>query len=247
MRLNPLKTKLEAFTRLSEADRAAVDRAVSRNVRTFSARRDIAREGDRPRVIYVMLEGWACRYKTLPDGRRQVVAFFVPGDLCDLNVFILKEMDHSVGAINAVRAAEIGRDELERLTENHPRITQALWWNELVNIAVQREWTLNVGQRSAYERISHLMCEMYLRLRTVELSRGRSCDFPITQTDIGDATGLTAVHVNRTLRQLRDEGLIELKGRRLDILDFPGLRAAAMFNDNYLHLDREGRHLDAND
>ena len=244
--MNPLKTKLEAFTRLSDEDRAAIDRAVCRNVRDFAARRDLAREGDRPRAIYVMLEGWACRYKTLPDGRRQVVAFFVPGDLCDLNVFILKQMDHNVGAITAVRTAEIDRDEFERMTEAHPRITQALWWNELVNVAVQREWTLNVGQRTAYERISHLICEMFLRLRTVGLTRGDSCDFPITQVDIGDATGLTSVHVNRTLKQLREEGLIEVNRRSLTIHDLPGLRQAAMFNDNYLHLDGEGRHLDAN-
>jgi len=244
--VNPLKTKLEAFTRLSEADRSAIDRAVGRNVRTFAARRDMAREGERPRAVYVMLEGWACRYKTLPDGRRQIVAFFVPGDLCDLNIFILKEMDHNVGAITAVRAAELGRHEVERMTEEHPRITRALWWNELVTVAVQRDWTLNVGQRSAYERISHLVCEMFLRLRTVGLTQGDSCDFPITQTDIGDATGLTSVHVNRTLKELRGDGLIELKGRRLTILDFAGLRRAAMFNDNYLHLDHEGRHLDAN-
>lgn len=245
--VNPLKTKLEAFTRLSDDDRAAIGRSVNRNIRSFTARRDLAREGDRPRAVYVMLEGWACRYKTLPDGRRQIVAFFIPGDLCDLNIFILKEMDHNVGAITAVKAAELGRDELERLTEDHPRITRALWWNELVTVAVQREWTLNLGQRSAYERISHLMCEMFVRLRTVGRTEGDSCEFPITQTDIGDATGLTSVHVNRTLKELRGEGLIELQGRRLKIPDFHRLRDAAMFNDNYLHLDREGQYLDAND
>lgn len=245
--MNPLRTKLEAFTRLSDSDRAAIDRAVARNVRAFAARRDLAREGECPSAVYIVLEGWACRYKTLPDGRRQIVAFFVPGDMCDLNLFILKEMDHNIGAITPLRVVELGREELERLTEEHPRITRALWWNELVTVAIQREWTLNVGQRTAYERISHLLCEMFLRLRTVEMTDGESCEFPITQTDIGDATGLTSVHVNRTLQQLRGERLIELHGRRLTILDFPRLRAAALFNDNYLHLDREGRHLDAND
>lgn len=247
MMANPLKMKLEAFTRLSDDDQGAISRSVDRNIRSFAARRDLAREGDRPRAVYVMLEGWACRYKTLPDGRRQIVAFFIPGDLCDLNIFILKEMDHNVGAITPVKAAQLGRDDLERLTEEHPRITQAFWWNELVNVAVQREWTLNLGQRTAYERISHLMCEMFLRLRTVGLTDGDSCEFPITQTDIGDAAGLTSVHVNRTLKELRGEGLIELQGRRLKIPDFNRLRDAAMFNDNYLHLGRDGQHLDAND
>ena len=111
------------------------------STREISARRDLIREGDRPRYVYVMLDGWACRYKTLPDGRRQIVAFFIAGDLCDLNVYILKEMDHSVAAITPIRVAEISREELEHVTANYPRITQALWWNELVTVSIQREWT----------------------------------------------------------------------------------------------------------
>jgi CRP-like cAMP-binding protein len=242
---NLLTTKLAARTPLSEDDREAIDRAVGRNVRAFAARRDMVREGDRPHAVFVILEGWAYRYKTLRDGRRQIVALFVPGDLSDLNTFMVKAMDHSVGAITAVVAAELGRDELEQLTEEYPHIAQALWFNELVTVSTQREWTLNVGQRTAYERIAHLMCEMFLRLETVGLTQDGSCDFPITQADIGDATGLTPVHVNRMLKELRGDGLIDLRGRRLKILDFPGLRRAAMFNDNYLHLDREGRPSDA--
>ena len=244
--MNPLIRKLERFTRLSDADKCLLQQAATTRIVNYDSHQDIIAEGEEPTDVNLILGGWVCRYKQLADGGRQIMSFLMPGDLCDLNIFILKEMDHNVGAITAVTAAELGRDALERLTEEHPRITQALWWNELVTVAVQREWTLNVGQRSAYERIAHLMCEMFLRLRTVGLTRDESCDFPITQTDIGDATGLTSVHVNRTLKELRGEGLIELKGRRLTILDFPALRRAAMFNDNYLHLDQEGRHLDAN-
>jgi CRP-like cAMP-binding protein len=130
---------------------------------------------------------------------------------------------------------------------DHPRITQALFWDELVTVAIQREWTLNVGQRTAYERIAHLLCELYLRLRTVGLTDGTSCHFPLTQVDLADATGLTAVHVNRTLQELRRDGLIELQSKTLTIPDLNALRQVALFNDNYLHLDREGAHLDAND
>jgi CRP-like cAMP-binding protein len=125
-------------------------------------------------------------------------------------------------------------------------VTQALWWESLVNSAIQREWTLNVGQRTAYERISHLLAELYLRLKTVGLTQNGSCDFPLTQTDVADATGLTAVHVNRTLQELRRDNLIVLERRRLTIPDLRSLMDAAMFNPNYLHLDHEGRHLDAN-
>jgi CRP-like cAMP-binding protein len=192
-------------------------------------------------------EGWACRYKQLPDGRRQVVGFFIPGDICDLNVFILKEMDHTVGAISPIKVAEIGREDFDALLADHPRVTQALFWNELVTVAIQREWTLNLGQRTAYERIAHLFVELFMRLQTVGLTDGNSCDFPLTQNDIADATGLTAVHVNRTLQELRRDGLVELHSRTLTIPDMPKLKDVAMFNENYLHLDHEGAHLDAND
>jgi CRP-like cAMP-binding protein len=226
---------------------AAIERVSRRGVREIGSRRDLIREGDPPRVVNLILEGWACRYKTLPDGRRQIVSLFIPGDLCDLNVYILKEMDHNIGAITALRVAEIGRDDFEQLMIEHPRIMQALFWDELVTVAIQREWTLNVGQRTAYERISHLLCEMFLRLKVVGLADGTSCHFPLTQLDLADATGLTAVHVNRTLQELRRDGLIELHSKTLTIPDLDALKAAAMFNDNYLHLNREGAHLDAND
>jgi CRP-like cAMP-binding protein len=240
-----LTLRLEAFTRLSPDDRAAVQR-ISKVSRVIPARRDIIREGEKPKHVHLMVDGWACRYKTLPDGRRQIVAFFIPGDFCDLNVYILKEMDHSLGAITRLSVADISRDDMDMLTADHPRVTQALWWESLVQQAIQREWTLNIGQRTAYERIAHLLVELFLRLRAVKMTQGDSCDFPLTQTDIADATGLTAVHVNRTLQELRKDGLIELEKRRLRIPKLQGLMDAAMFNPNYLHLEHEGRHLDAN-
>lgn len=242
-----LTLKLRAFTRLSRDDQAEVDRLSNQNVREIGTRRDLIREGDKPRSIFVVLNGWACRYKTLPDGRRQIVAFFLPGDLCDLHIYILNEMDHSVGAITPLKVAEVSRDDFATLTEERPRVTQALYWDELVKIAIQREWTINLGQRTAYERIAHLMCELYIRLRLVGLTHNHSCPFPLTQVDLADAAGLTAVHVNRTLQDLRREGLIELQSRTLCIPDLAALKAAALFNDNYLHLGGDGRHLDAND
>lgn len=244
---NPLSLRIEAFTRLSREDKAALDRLATRAVREVAPRRDIIREGEPPRAVRLILEGWACRYKTLPDARRQIVSIFLPGDFCDLNVYILKEMDHNIGALTRVRFTEIGRDAMDALTSNHPRVTQALWWHELVSSAVQREWTLNVGQRTAIERIAHLFVELFLRLQTVGLTRRNSCEFPLTQNDIAEATGLTAVHVNRTLQQLRRDGLIMLERKELTIPDLDRLMDVSMFNPNYLHLDREGRYLDAND
>ena len=241
-----LALRLDTFTRLSQDDRAAIER-LSKIARIVAPRRDLIREGEMPQHIHLMVEGWACRYKALPDGRRQIVAFFVPGDFCDLNIYILRAMDHSVCAITRLAVADICRDDMDNLTANYPRITQALWWESLVNGAIQREWTLNIGQRTAYERLSHLLVELYLRLKTVGLTQNGSCDFPLTQNDLADATGLTAVHVNRTVQELRRDGLIELERRRLHIPDLQRIMDVAMFNPNYLHLDHEGRHLDSNE
>ena len=237
-------SKLDAFTRLSGEDRTALSE-IARNLRFVDARRDLVSEGDRPSHVHLLLDGWACRYKQLPDGKRQIVSLFVPGDFCDVNVYILKQMDHSIGAITRLKVAMITPDEMNALTTDRPRIRQALSWHELVGAATQREWTLNLGQRSAYERLAHLLIELYLRLKTVGRAHHGRCDFPLTQNDLADATGLTSVHVNRTLQELRHDGLIELERKQLQILDLARLIDISMFNPNYLHLDHEGRHLDA--
>jgi CRP-like cAMP-binding protein len=237
-------SKLEAFTKLSSDDRAALIQ-LSRNYRIVDARHDVISEGDKPSRVHLVLDGWACRYKQLLDGKRQIVSLFVPGDFCDVNVYILKAMDHSIGAITRLKVAMITPEEMSALTAERPRITQALWWHELVTAAIQREWTLNIGQRSAHERLAHLLIELYIRLNTVARAQDGRCDFPLTQNDLADATGLTAVHVNRTLQELRRDELIELERKQLQILDMPRLIEAAMFNPNYLHLDHEGQHLDS--
>jgi CRP-like cAMP-binding protein len=236
--------KLQAFTRLSPEDVAALQ-ALTRNVRTIEARRDLLREGEAPKHMHLLLKGWACRHKSLPDGKRQVLGILVPGDLCDLDSWLLRQMDHSIGAITAIKVALISRDDIDALAREHPRIGEALRRNGLVDNAIGREWLLNLGQRSAYARIAHLIAELFLRLRTVGLTDEHGCDFPLTQNDIADATGLTAVHVNRMLQELRADGVIELERKRLHIPHLDALKVAAMFNPGYLHLEREGRHLDA--
>jgi CRP-like cAMP-binding protein len=209
-------------------------------VRDVPARRDLIREGETPRFAYLVQSGWGCRYKALPDGRRQIVDFLVPGDLFDADVHILAQMDHAVGAVTAMRAVEIAPSDLDQVRVAHQKVAQALRMDEFVKISIQREWTLNVGQRTAYERLSHLLCEMFLRMEVVGLANEKSCEFPLTQLDLADATGLTAVHVNRTLQELRKDGLIELHSRALTIPDFDALRNAGLFNGSYLHLDRTG-------
>ena len=241
---NALTRRLEEYTHLTDADRAELARLCVQANHTFQAHRDLIREGDAPRSVFVILEGWACHYRTLENGRRQIVDFAIPGDLCDLNVFILDRMDHSIGAITRLKVAEVGRDVLHRVVINFPNITTAFWWAELVSKSIHREWIVNVAQRSAAQRIAHLLCEMFLRLESVGLTDGFSCDFPLTQTEIAETTGLTAVHVNRTLQQLRREGLIILERRKLSIPDMLALQSAGLFNPEYLHIRRLNRHTD---
>lgn len=232
-----LVASLERCVRLSEEDRRALEQFRGAPVREAPARHDLASEAQEPAVVRLLLEGWACRYKDLPDGRRQIVGFLVPGDFCDLNVHVLHRMDHSIGAITPVRYFAIPSDRLHALTENHPRVAQALLWHELVTSSIQREWLLNIGQRSAIERVAHLLVELYLRLRAAGVTADETCGFPLTQIDLADATGLTPVHINRTLQQLRRERLIALSHRELTILDVARLKQLAMFDASYLQLD----------
>ena len=234
-----LRLKLEHYAHLSADDRAAITAMANFNLRKFSARRDIVREGDHLSFVNLILDGWAIRHKMLEDGRRQILAFLVPGDLCDLNAFILNEMDHSIGALTSLTVAQIPREIFEEIGRKRPRLLEALMWDMLVQLSIQREWTLNLGQRSAIERISHLICELHARLNAVGLCVDGACHFPITQTDLSEATGITPVHVNRTIQELRSQGLIEWKGREVHIPDMDALKRLAMFNDNYLHLERE--------
>jgi CRP-like cAMP-binding protein len=245
--LNPLIRKLEQFVRLSATDRAILARAASERVRNFPARVDIVREGDRPKDVHLILSGWACRYKQLEDGRRQIVSLFLPGDICDLNVFILREMDHSIGTITAVKIADLSREFFDEIGTTYPRITVALWWETLVNASIQREWTMNLGQRTALERIAHLLCELVFRLRLVGLADDDRFEFPLTQADLAEATGLSKVHVNRTLQELRADSLIVLKGKMLIVPDLARLMDTGLFNPHYLHMEREGRQLDASE
>ena len=232
-----LPRRLGNFAALSQAEAAALRRLGAGPHRTIGARQDLAREGEPPRVAFLILSGWASRYKMLEDGRRQTLAFLLPGDLCDINSDIVGERDHSIGAVSPVTCVEIGHDRLDAVMAEHPRLGRAFWWQLLTSLSMQREWTLNLGQRSAIERLSHLFCELFLRLRAVGLCDRTSCDMPITQVDLSEATGLTSVHVNRTLQEMRARNLIVLRGRRLEIPDLERLERIALYNRAYLHLD----------
>jgi CRP-like cAMP-binding protein len=182
-------------------------------------------------------------------GRRPAPDRFIslPGVICDLNVFILREMAHSIGTITPVAIANLSRNFFDEIGAGYPRIATAFWWESLVNSAIQREWTTSLGQRTASERMAHLLCEIFFRLRLAGLTQGDGCDFPLTQADLAEAMGLSKVHVNRTLQELRSSGLVYLKGKFLRILNLKLLMSAGLFNANYLHMEHEGRQLDSNE
>ena len=241
---SPLARLLSLYAKLSQEESAVLGRMARGTIREVLPRRDIIHEGVEPGAVRLILEGWACRYKSLPDGRRQTLAFFIPGDLCDAHVCLLRKMDHSIGAITHLKYAEIGPAQMDAMTARYPRISQAIYWNELVSASIQREWILNMGQRNAHEHLAHLIVELFHRLRAVGLTKGHRCPFPLTQNDLADATGMTVVHVNRVMLDLRRDGLIELDHRELRIPDLERLEKTALFNPAYLHLDHEGDQID---
>lgn len=236
--IEPLFRLLGRYMALDEHDRAALSSLETGPICYCDARGDIAREGENPSVIRLLVSGWACRYKDLPDGRRQIVGFFLPGDFCDLNIYILSELDHSIGALTQVRFYEIQPQQFQEVIDQRPHLIRALLWHEMVSAGIQREWLLSIGQRSPLERLAHLFVELFYRLRAVGLSTGLTFDLPITQNHLAEANGLSVVHLNRTLQEMRREGLIELADRQLRIIDLDRLKAVAMFNSNYLHFNR---------
>jgi CRP-like cAMP-binding protein len=227
--------RLGAFRELSESAVTALEKAVRERILRAGAGQDLVSEGEQLDRIRIVLSGWLSRYKTLEDGRRQIVNFVLPGETCDAHAYLLPCIDHSVGTLTPVIYSEIERERFEELVESDRGLAEALWCETLSNSSIQREWALNIGRRIALERVAHLLCEIVERLRPVGLLEGNSCAFPITQTDLADATGLSVVHLNRTLQELRASGLIVLRERVLTISDLDVLKNVGLFDASYLH------------
>lgn len=237
--------KLSRFVRLSSDDVTALDRLATMHVRQIAAREELTREGERPRHLTLVLDGWAYRSKLLEDGRRQIVGIILPGDLCDFNLLLVQHIDHSITALTPLTCAELDRSEVSAALTGLPRLLRALWWDLMVTMEIQREWIVSLGQRSSLERLAHLLCELYLRAELVGLVHDGELSLPLTQHDLAETTGITTVHLNRMVRELRRQRLVDWKGRRLQLLDLDGLRRLALFSTSYLHLDHEGRRFDA--
>jgi CRP-like cAMP-binding protein len=235
---NSLIRKLESIFDLSEDERQALANLPMR-VMSIKADQDIVREGDRPSRCGLLLSGFACTYKVTLGGKRQIVAFGIPGDISDLQSLHLKVLDNSISTMSPCRVGFITHEVLWDLCARHPRIAAALWRGTLVDASIFREWVVNVGRREGTRRMAHVLCELLVRLRAVGLVEDYACDLPITQIEFADALGFTTVHVNRVIKDLRAEGLIEFKGERLFVPDWEKLKQAGEFDPTYLHLENE--------
>jgi CRP-like cAMP-binding protein len=235
---NPLILKLDSIFTLTDDERQALQN-LPMQVVVIKEGQDIVRAGDSPSRSCLLLSGFACVYKITGAGKRQIVGFSIAGDMPDLQSLHLDILDNSVSTLTTCRVGFVTHETLRDLCNRYPRITSAFWRECLIDAAIFREWVLNVGQRDAYSRMAHVFCELMVRLRAVGLVEDHSCDLPITQTEFADAIGVTTVHVNRVLQDMRANGIIEFNGDRLTIPDWETLKRAGDFDPTYLHLKKE--------
>jgi CRP-like cAMP-binding protein len=238
--VGPLLLKLRRRDAVS-AREAQVLRDAVEAVGELPADHVMVEAGAAPGACTLLLEGLVVRTKALNGDLRQITDIHVPGDFVDLHGYLLKRLEHRIASLTPVRFARVPHAALTRITESEPHLARLLWLGTLIDAAVQRERILSIGRRTALARVAHFMCELFVRLDVVGLAEQEGFSLPITQIDIADATGLTSVHVNRMLRQLRDRSLLTFRGGNAVIHDWPGLQALADFDPDYLFLTPEPR------
>lgn len=231
----PLTKKLAAYSELPD-DAARAIAELPYHAKDIAAGEVIVHEGDRPQSCIVVLKGMLFRHKMVADGKRQILSFHIAGDLPDLQSLFLKTMDHGLQAAGDVRLMQVPHDALMRLIDSNLDIRHLLWRDSLLDAAIFREWVCNTGRRRAVVRVAHLLCEIFVRARAVGLTDGAAYSVPLTQTHLSDAVGLSMVHLNRSLQELRRQQLLQLTKTELTILDWPRLQSVADFDAGYLHL-----------
>ena len=229
--------KLRRRTEVSSEEERAIRSAVT-EVRQVRADELVVRSGEYLSSSIILLDGWLARSKDLPGGERQVTELHIAGDFPDLHGFTLKRLDDDITALSDCRLAIVPHDRIQQITEKFPRLGRVYWFSTNVDAAIQRELSLSLGQRSAISRMAHLFCELYLRLDVVGRTRDNGYEFPLTQRELSECLGLTVVHANRTIQELRRRGLIDLENRHLTIRDRRGLEGVAEFDPSYLYLDK---------
>ena len=239
----PLWLKLSSYLVLSDEEKSHLS-DLERTVVREPPRTDLLQQGERFRDVRIMRDGWAIRHKALPDGRRQVVNFVLPGDIIGMYCTLFEAADHSVTTLTAVEVASFPPERIGELFRSFPRLAAALAWSGAREEAIVAERLLSLGRRTALERTAHLIVELLRRLSIVNMATDGHFVLPVTQEILADALGLSIVHINRTLRRLRDSGLIELNGQRITVNDVRQLASVGQFDELYLHLIRAPRRLE---
>src|SRR5579864_5801909 len=228
--------KLRRRIEISSEEERAIRESVA-EIRRIPADQLVIRAGDELNSSLMLLDGWMARSKDLAEGERQVTQLHVAGDFADLHGFTLKRLDDDVATLSDCRVAVVPHENIRDMTERYPRLARVLWLSTNIDAAIQRELALSLGQRSAISRMAHLFCELFVRLNVVGCAGHDSYEFPLTQRELSECLGLTVVHANRTLQELRRRGLVELENRHLTIRNRQGLEGVAEFDPNYLYLD----------
>lgn len=223
---------------ISAAEEAAIRGAVS-EVRDYPADRTIIHAGEQIGHSTLLLEGLMCRYKDLRGGERQIAEIHVPGDFADLHSYTLKRLDHNILTLTACRVALVPHAKLREIIEAFPNLAFVYWFSTNLDAAIHREWVLSLGRRNAMSRMAALFCELQVRLAIVGLADENSFEFPVDQIELAECLGLTSVHVNRTLRQLREQNLVAFRDKRVTVHNLDGLRRVAEFDPAYLYLGRQ--------
>jgi CRP-like cAMP-binding protein len=234
-----LMHKLESIAPLDVEEKAAIVRLPIR-VRTVAADQDIVREGDTPFECCLVVSGFLCRYSLTGEGKRQILSFHIDGDIPDLQSLHLAVMDHNLATLVPSTLAFVQHDDLRTLIRHHPRIGDLFWRDTLIDASIFRQWMLSMGRRSSECQLAHRLCELLVRMRVVGLVEDHACKLPMTQAELGDALGISTVHVNRVLQDLRAKELISLQGGNLKVLDWERLKALGEFDSAYLHLVKKG-------
>jgi CRP-like cAMP-binding protein len=234
--LLPMLRKLQLWMDLDEQDQQAVLR-LPYSTKRLGAHQYIVRDGEKPTHSCLLLRGFAYRHKVTGDGGRQIMSIHMKGDVVDLQNSLLRRSDHNVQALTNIEVAYMPVEAVRSLAFDRPNVGRAMWYETLVDASIFREWTLNVGRRDARARTAHLLCEFATRLKVAGLGEQLDYELPMTQDQLADALGLTPVHVNRTLKSLETEGLIERTRRSVRIVDWKTLAAVGDFDPNYLHLE----------
>ncbi|HEU4652020.1 MAG TPA: Crp/Fnr family transcriptional regulator [Croceibacterium sp.] len=234
----PMIRKLETWATLEDDDRRAL-LDLPYTTRETLRGNYVVREGDRPTHSCVLVSGFAYRQKVVGNGGRQILAIHMPGDLVDLQNSLLHFADHSVQALTDTTVARIPVEEIRKLAFGRPAVGMAMWYDTLVDASIHREWMTNIGRRDALQRISHLLCEIGVRLERAGLDSRSKFRLPITQEELADCVGLTPVHVNRTLRVLDREQLVRRPRGGLVVNDWDRLARLGDFDPGYLHLPED--------